>query len=105
VEDALVLVRLALFLLIFTSRDFMDRNTPDDFWQGSCCSLAASADSCQWAKPSSFFWIEPLLLICVWCFLRELDYWQGRLELSPRTISTTLFPINLSFPHLWWVVA
>lgn len=63
--------------------DSIHRNTPKNFWW---LLLVAPMDSYKLAEPH-FFWIKPLVLICVWCFAVGQDCWQQRLESPERTIS------------------
>ena len=57
-------VGLPCFLssVIFACYDFVERNTPNNFWWYSGCFLL---DSSWWVEPHSFFWVELLLLIHV----------------------------------------
>ena len=57
--------------------------------------LAASPDLCQLGGPCSFFWIKPLLLICLWNCPKELLLNRST---SPHVIILTIFP-----PSSWLV--
>ena len=62
--------------LIFTCRDFIEKNVPKNFsWYSGCFLL--SLQTANSAQPHGFFWIDPLLLIQVWCLPVRLDccYW------------------------------
>jgi hypothetical protein len=69
--------------------------------------LPSSVDSWGLAEPCSFFWIELLLLILVWCFASVLDCWQQRLELPLRTTSkqahNQLVLLFIFLSYLWSV--
>lgn len=71
--------------LIFARCDFVERKAWKDFlWSSSysCCLLPWTPAGS--AEPRGFFWIEPLLLIHVWCLLTGLEccfcVWCFRLD-------------------------
>ena len=74
--------------LIFTCCNFVERNTPKNFWWYFDCFLLLRLDLCWLVEPWGFFWIEDILLI-LWCFASGQDCRQQRLESPPRNYFKT----------------
>ena len=97
-DDTLALVHLAFFFGFCLSRLCREKCTRDLL---AVFQLYLAASMALWlVEPHGFFWIEPLLLVQVWCFANS-EYWNRPQRTTSKEIYIPFVLLAIFLPYLW----